>query len=48
VRLADLIRQGGRRPLNLTHHAGQPVRIVLIDPNGAWAQNPPSMEVALE
>jgi Ca-activated chloride channel family protein len=33
VKLADLARQGGRRPLNLV---GQHVRIVLVDPNGAW------------
>jgi Ca-activated chloride channel family protein len=33
VKLADLARQGGRRPLNLV---GQHVRIVLVDPKGAW------------
>jgi hypothetical protein len=48
VRLADLIRQGGYRPLNLTRHPGQRLRLVLIDPSGAWSQNAPSIEIALE
>ena len=47
VRLADLLRQGGERPLNVRRHAGQVVRIVLLDPNGAWAAGAPSLEVAL-
>ena len=47
VRLADLIRQGGERPLNVRHQPGQVVRIVLLDPNGAWAAGAPSLEVAL-
>jgi Ca-activated chloride channel family protein len=48
VRLVDLIRQGIRRPLNLLRQAGQVVRIVLLDPAGAWASNTPRIEVALE
>ncbi|MBA3531664.1 MAG: VWA domain-containing protein [Ardenticatenales bacterium] len=48
VRLADLVRQGGKRPLNLRRQAGQVVRLVLVDPNGAWASGAPSMEVSLE
>jgi Ca-activated chloride channel family protein len=48
VRLADLIRQGGQRPLNLIRRPGQRLRIVLIDLNGVWAQNGPPIEVALE
>ena len=48
VRLVDLIRQGMRRPLNLLRQAGQVVRIVLLDPAGAWASNAPRIEVALE
>jgi Ca-activated chloride channel family protein len=48
VRLVDLIRQGGQRPLNLTRRSGQCLRIVLTDPNGAWSQNPPPIEVSLE
>ena len=47
VRLADLIRQGGERPLNVRRQPGQVVRIVLLDPNGAWAAGAPSLEVAL-
>jgi Ca-activated chloride channel family protein len=47
VRLADLLRQGGERPLNLLRRAGQVVRIVLVDPSGAWAQSAPKLEVML-
>lgn len=36
VRLADLIRAGGARPLNLRRAAGQAVRVVLSDPSGTW------------
>jgi Ca-activated chloride channel family protein len=47
VRLADIVRQGGRRPLNLRRLAGQVVRIVLADPAGAWAQAAPALAVTL-
>ena len=47
VRLADLIRQGGERPLNVRWRPGQVVRVVLLDPNGAWAVGAPHVEVAL-
>jgi Ca-activated chloride channel family protein len=47
VRLADLLRQGGERPLNVRRQSGQVVRIVLLDPNGAWAAGAPALEVAL-
>jgi hypothetical protein len=47
VSLADLVRQGGERPLNVRRQPGQVVRIVLLDPNGAWAAGAPSLEVAL-
>ena len=47
VRLADVVRQGGSRPLNLARPTGQPVRIVLLDPAGAWSQGAPQIEVAL-
>ena len=46
VRLADLLRQGGARPLNVQRQFGQIVRIALVDDSG----NPftlPTMEVAL-
>ena len=32
VRLADLIRQGGERPLNISRRPGQRIRIDLVDP----------------
>ncbi len=47
VRLTDLVRVGGR-PLNLRRRAGQIVRVVLSDPNGAWASAAPQMTVSLE
>jgi Ca-activated chloride channel family protein len=47
VKLADLMRQRGERPLNLRKLPGQAVRIVLSDPAGVWAQNAPHIEVAL-
>ena len=47
VRVADLLRQGGERPLNLTWGAGQPLRIVLHDPQGAWASGGVGVELEL-
>src|SRR5207248_8194400 len=47
VRLADLLRQGGTRPLNLRRTAGQVVRLSLSDPNGAWRDAAPAIEVTL-
>ena len=47
VRLADIVRQRGQRPLNLRKMPGQVVRLVLVDPAGAWAQDAPRMEVRL-
>jgi Ca-activated chloride channel family protein len=47
VKLADLLRAGGRRPLNVRHAAGEPVRLVLADPSGAWAAGVPALEVVL-
>ncbi len=47
VRLADLLRSGGSRPLNLLRRAGQAVRVVLTDPNGAWAANLPELVMDL-
>jgi Ca-activated chloride channel family protein len=45
--LVDLVRQGGERPLNLLKLPGQVVRIVLVDPAGAWTSSAPAIEVAL-
>ena len=47
VRLVDVLRQGLQRPLNLSRKSGQAVRIVLVDPNGAWAQTAPRVTVSL-
>jgi Ca-activated chloride channel family protein len=47
VRLADLIRQGGERPLNLSRRSGERVRLVLADTASAWAAGGPPIEVAL-
>ena len=47
VRLADLLRQGGERPLNVRRQADQPVRLVLQDASGAWSSNAPRLEVQL-
>jgi len=47
VSLADLLRQGGERPLNLSWRAGDVVRLVLVDPSGAWHAAAPAIEVTL-
>lgn len=47
VRLADVVRQRGERPLNLLKRPGQVVRLVLIDFAKEWAQTPPRIEVKL-
>jgi Ca-activated chloride channel family protein len=48
VRLVDIARQGGVRPLNLARQAGQALRIVLTDPAGVWSKSAPRIEVALD
>jgi Ca-activated chloride channel family protein len=47
ARLADIVRRRGQRPLNLSRRKGDIVRIVLLDPSGAWSRSAPRMEVAL-
>jgi Ca-activated chloride channel family protein len=47
VKLADLVRQGGIRPLNILRRAGDVVSVVLSDPSGAWANAAPAIEVSL-
>jgi len=47
VKLADVLRQGGRRPLNIRHDAGQPVRLTLADPASAWKSGVPAMEIVV-
>lgn len=47
VRLADLVRQRGVRPLNVRRSSGEAVRIVLVDPAGAWKERGLRLEVSL-
>jgi Ca-activated chloride channel family protein len=46
VTIADLLRNGGVRPLNLTRRGGV-VRLVLEDPGGVWATGAPHLTVRL-
>ena len=46
VRLLDLLRQGGARPLNLSRRSGEAVQVVLADPQGEWTAGPPAMSVS--
>ncbi len=48
VRLLDIARQRGARPLNLARQPGQALRIVLADPAGVWSGSAPCIEVALD
>lgn len=45
--LGDLLRRRGQRPLNISKAKGDIVRVVLVDPQGAWKESAPSIEVAL-
>lgn len=47
VKLVDVLRQGGRRPLNIRRDASQPVRLTLADPTGAWKSGIPAMEIVV-
>jgi hypothetical protein len=49
VKLADLVRQRGERPLNIRRQGQELVRVVLADASGAWANGVGSrLEVILE
>jgi len=48
VRLTDIVRQGGSRPLNVAKPAGAAIRIVLEDPAGAWSAGAPHIELSLD
>ena len=48
VRLADVLRAGGRRPLNVERGHDEPVWLVLEDANRAWVAGVPRMKVTLE
>jgi hypothetical protein len=45
VRVADLIRQRGERPLNLLRRPGERVKLVLFDAAGVWARDGEAVEV---
>jgi Ca-activated chloride channel family protein len=45
--LVDLLRRRGQRPLNISKAKGDVVRVVLVDPQGAWKDGAPKIEVAL-
>jgi Ca-activated chloride channel family protein len=47
VRLVDLVRGGGGRPLNLRKGTGKRIRIVLVDPHGGWASGAPKITLSL-
>jgi Ca-activated chloride channel family protein len=47
IRLADLVRLGGKRPLNLRVKAGGVVRVVLVDAQGAWSEAAPRINVRM-
>jgi hypothetical protein len=47
VRLADIIRQGGERPLNVQYRQGQIVRLMLRDQHGVWRDGAPDLLVEL-
>ena len=47
IRLADLMRLGGRRPLNLRVPAGAVVRVALVDPSGAWKTEAPTISLRI-
>jgi Ca-activated chloride channel family protein len=48
IRLADLVRQRGERPLNLLRLAGQVLRLILVDPAGTWRQGAPRLELLFD
>jgi len=48
VKLADLARQDGARPLNLSRKPGEALRLTLVDPASVWSKGAPHIEVALE
>jgi Ca-activated chloride channel family protein len=48
MRLVDFQRADGVRPLNVAYRPGDLIRLVLVDPSGAWAAVAPRLTVALD
>ena len=48
VALADLLRAGGERPLNLSLKSGETVLLTLRDPRGEWPSEITGLEIRLE
>jgi hypothetical protein len=48
VKLADLLRQRGERPLNVALRPGAVVKIVLSDTSGDMQKNSQNLKVSLE
>jgi Ca-activated chloride channel family protein len=48
VGLADVLRQGGNRPLNVRWKAGQAIRLTVEDPDGRWQNGVPALEITLQ
>jgi Ca-activated chloride channel homolog len=47
VRLTDLLRQGGEKPLNIARAEEELIQIVLQDSSGAWAGGAPEVRISL-
>ena len=47
IRLADVLRQGGRRPLNVRRSPGEVLQLVLADPEGKWQTGVPAFELTI-
>jgi Ca-activated chloride channel family protein len=46
IRLADVLRQGRTRPLNVRWMPGESIRLTVADPAGRWAAGVPAMTLA--
>jgi Ca-activated chloride channel family protein len=46
IQMADLVRQGGIRPLNIVVNKGERMQVILSDPSGAWANSAPEIEIS--
>jgi Ca-activated chloride channel homolog len=48
VGVADILRAGGKRPLNISWVPGQRICLVLHDPAGSWRKDAPTLRVTLD